>query len=89
MRDLTYFENDLVSGGADNCRVELRELVVDSSLLVAPVIGGEIGMAAVAGMGLGYTVAAAIGGAYVGIVAVPVVAKVGLEIMFGVRDILV
>ena len=92
MRELTLVEHNLVSGGCDTCnddRSSLRELIVDGSLIAAPFIGGEIGMAAVAGMGLAYVVGGYVAGAFAAIVAVPVLAKVGLELAFGVHDVLV
>lgn len=89
MRELTFFENNVVAGGDITCRDDLREAVVDVSLIFAPMWGSEIGMAYAAGTGLSYSLMAGLAGGFAAIVAVPVVAKVGLELMFGMHDLLV
>ena len=90
MRELNYLESALVAGGdAQSERQELRELFVDSSLAIAPFVGYEMGTALTVGMGLGYGLAGGVLGAYGAIIAIPVVVKVGLELAFGVHDVLV
>jgi len=90
MRELTHFENTLIAGGQSNGnRNEMRESFVEISLVAAPFVGYEIGKAATIGMGLGYGIGGVIVGAYAAIVALPVITKVGLELAFGVHDVLV
>ncbi|HRE30510.1 MAG TPA: hypothetical protein PLD88_00915, partial [Candidatus Berkiella sp.] len=89
MRALTNNENQLVAGGCGTCeRDAMREALVDSSLLIAPFVGVELGMAAVAGMGLGYSIGGFVLGAYAAIVAVPLATRVGLEMAYVVHDVL-
>ncbi|MCS5710702.1 hypothetical protein [Candidatus Berkiella aquae] len=89
MRALTSYENELISGGCNSCeRAALRESVVDTSLIVAPFLGVELGMTAVAGMGLGYTIGGAVLGAYAAIAALPLATRIGLEMAFVVHDVL-
>ncbi len=89
MRELTHFEQNLIAGGCDKCRDDAREILVDTSLVVAPFMGGELGLTATAGMGLGYTVGGYVAGAFAAIVAVPVLVKLGLELAFTMHDVLV
>lgn len=89
MRELTHFEQELIAGGCDTCRDDMREVLVDTSLIAAPFIGGDLGLAATAGMGLGYTVGGYVAGAFAAIVAVPVLAKLGLELAFTMHDALI
>jgi hypothetical protein len=90
MRELTQLENVMIAGGQDNTfRNELREMMVDTSLVAAPFVGYEISLVATAGMGLAYGIGGAIVGAYAAIVALPVVTKVGLELAYVVHDALV
>lgn len=92
MRELTHFEQNVIAAAGDcsDCfRGDLREMMVDTSLIAAPFIGAELGLAATAGMGLGYVVGGYVVGAFAAIVAVPVLAKAGLELAFGMHDVLV
>jgi hypothetical protein len=100
MRELKKIENELVSGGDhtiaghsqyNNDRNMVRELVVDSSLIAGPMIGANLGMlAATASVDtLLYGIGGCVLGAYAGIVAVPILTKIGLEMAFGVHDLLV
>jgi hypothetical protein len=93
MRNLTYIECGLTSGAISEesvqFRNDLRGMVVDTSLMLSPWIGSDIALTAAAGMGLASTIGAGVLGGFAGIVVVPVIARMGLDLMFGVHDALV
>ncbi|HRE30511.1 MAG TPA: hypothetical protein PLD88_00920 [Candidatus Berkiella sp.] len=92
MRELTSFENEFVAGGSDFCerdvcsRDGLCEVTLFASLLVAPLIGAHLGMCAVAGMGINYTLGGLALGTYAGVVTAPIAALFGLKIAYAVID---
>lgn len=100
MRMLNNIENALVSGGNATLethphyrseRDDIRELFIDSSLLAGPIIGANIGVTAATASAntLAYGLGGCILGAYAGLIVVPILTKIGLEMAFGIHDSLV
>ncbi|MGE3318062.1 MAG: hypothetical protein AB7I18_02095 [Candidatus Berkiella sp.] len=88
MRELTHFEGSLVVGCAKNIRDIVREDIVDIGMFTGFFMGGVMGAELCTGSAL-YSVLGMAAGSLVGMAAVPVIAKGGLEFAFLVRDSLV
>lgn len=88
MRELTYIEGALVAGASNAERNEDRKDMVESGILVGTMLGGYVGAEAAGGISTLYTLGGMTAGIYAGIIVVPVLAKVGLELGYAVYDTL-
>jgi hypothetical protein len=96
MRDLAMNELALISGGLSEetiqARNDFRLGSVGMALFTGPAIGAAVGVGMVSELGLqgiAYSVGGFVAGGFAGIVVAPVVARVGVELMFAMADILV
>lgn len=89
MREITHFESSLVVGCAKNIRDIVREDIVDIGMFTGFFMGGVMGAELAVGAPTLYSVLGMAAGSIVGMAAVPVIAKAGLEFAFLVRDSLV
>lgn len=88
MRELTYFEADIVAGASEAERNVDRADAIETGIVAGTILGAYYGAGVTAGMAMPYVVGGMAVGSYAGIVAVPVLAKLGLELSYAVYDTL-